>query len=40
MYDENTVELIITPDGDLKNIAFAEELVEAAPKLDKWKFTA
>lgn len=40
MYDDKTVELIITADGDTKNIAFVEELIDAAPKLDRWKFTA
>lgn len=40
MYDDDTVELIITPDGDLCNIVFVEELVRAAPALPGWKFTA
>lgn len=40
MYDDNTSELVITPDGAIKNIAFVEELVEAAPKMTNWKFTA
>jgi hypothetical protein len=40
MYDENTAELVITSDGIIKNIAFAEELVEAAPPVEGWKFTA
>ena len=40
MIDENTAELIITPDGIVKNIVFAEELVAAAPRIDDWKFTA
>ncbi|MBX3289525.1 MAG: DUF695 domain-containing protein [Acidobacteria bacterium] len=40
MYDDNTVELIITTDGNIKNIVFAEEVVDAAPKLDGWRFTA
>lgn len=40
MFDNNTVELILTPDGNLKNIAFTEELVNAAPAIKGWKFTA
>jgi hypothetical protein len=40
MKNENTVELIFTPDGAIKNIAFVEMLVEAAPKLPNWTFTA
>ncbi|MDQ1806462.1 DUF695 domain-containing protein [Chryseobacterium sp. CKR4-1] len=40
MYDDSTVELIITVDGEIKNIVFAEEIVEASPVLKRWKFTA
>jgi hypothetical protein len=40
MRDNNTVELIITPEGIIKNIVFAEELVAAAPVIPNWKFTA
>lgn len=40
MDDDNTVELVITADGNVKNIVFVEELVQAAPKIDGWKFTA
>lgn len=40
MYDDNTAELIITADGAIKNIVFAEELVSAAPAIEGWKFTA
>jgi hypothetical protein len=40
MYDEQTVELVFTADGDIKNIPFVEELVAAAPKIDGWMFTA
>lgn len=40
MYDDNTVELVLTADGNTKNIVFIEELVEAAPKINAWKFTA
>lgn len=40
MCDENTVELVITVEGVVKNIVFAEELINAAPKLNGWRFTA
>lgn len=40
MYDEHTVELVFTPDGNIKNIVFVEELVQAAPAISGWKFTA
>lgn len=40
MLDEDTVELVLTADGSLLNIVFVEELVETAPKLKGWKFTA
>lgn len=40
MYDDNTAELIVTPEGVVKDIVFAEELVAAAPQVDGWKFTA
>lgn len=40
MYDKETVELILTPDGNLKNIVFVEELIDKAPKLTNWQFTA
>jgi hypothetical protein len=40
MCDNNTAELIITSDGVIKNIVFVEELVDAAPKIEGWKFTA
>lgn len=40
MYDDHTAELIITADGVIKNIVFVEELVAAAPKIDRWRFTA
>jgi len=39
MHDKNTIELVLTADGNIKNIAFVEELVHAAPKIDGWKFT-
>ncbi len=40
MYDERTVELVLTPDGNIKNIIFVEELIAAAPAIPGWKFTA
>lgn len=40
MCDKETAELILTPDGVIKNINFVEELIRAAPKIDGWKFTA
>jgi hypothetical protein len=40
MLDENTVELILTADGSIKNIVFIEELVSAAPPIHGWTFTA
>ena len=39
MYDENTVELVLTADGNTKNIVFIEELVEQAPKIKGWKLS-
>jgi hypothetical protein len=40
MYDDNTAELVLTADGNAKNIVFVEELVEQAPIINGWKFTA
>lgn len=40
MCDEDTAELILTADGDVKSIAFVEELVALAPALKNWKITA
>ncbi|MFT4016565.1 MAG: DUF695 domain-containing protein [Agriterribacter sp.] len=40
MYDDDTVELIFTADGNIKNIVFVEELVDHAPRMNRWKFTA
>lgn len=39
MIDDNTAELVFTPDGVVKNIVFVEELVQSAPKISNWKFT-
>lgn len=40
MYTDNIAELVITPDGVVKNIAFVEELIACAPILPNWRFTA
>lgn len=40
MFDKQSAELILTPDGAIKNIYVIEELVNAAPKIEGWKFTA
>jgi hypothetical protein len=40
MHDDITVELVFTADGNTKNIVFIEELVEQAPKINGWIFTA
>lgn len=40
MYSDQIAELIITPDGNIKNIVHVEDLIETAPKLDNWRFTA
>jgi len=40
MAEDETVELILTPDGVVENVVFIEELVAAAPSIKGWKFTA
>lgn len=40
MADDDTVELIFTPDGNVENVVFVEELVAAAPTIEGWKFKA
>src|SRR5690348_16805757 len=40
MYDDNTVELVLTADGVIKNLIFIEDLVKSAPIIKGWKFTA
>jgi hypothetical protein len=40
MADDHTAELVISAEGAIENLAFAEELVAAAPSLAAWKFTA
>ncbi|MCL7986810.1 DUF695 domain-containing protein [Sphingobacterium sp. lm-10] len=36
----NKAELVFTPDGNIKNIVFAEDIVSMAPDLPNWIFTA
>lgn len=40
MYSNDVVELVLTAEGVVKNFVFIEELVDAAPSLPNWKFTA
>jgi len=40
MLTDDTAELVLTVDGVVKNIAFVENLVQDAPALKGWKFTA
>lgn len=40
MFDNETAELVITADGDIKSFVFVEELVASAPPIAGWKFTA
>lgn len=40
MLDDNTAELVLTPDGIIKNIVFVEELQKNAIEIPNWKFTA
>jgi hypothetical protein len=40
MLDDNTVELVLTADGTIKNFIFVEQLVKNAPIIQGWKFTA
>lgn len=40
MYDDNTAELIITPEGNVSKIYFVENLIRQAPKIKNWRFTA
>ena len=40
MSDDSTAEFIVTVDGQIKDIVYAEELIKASPSLDHWKFTA
>src|SRR5690606_28684727 len=40
MADNQTAELIFTPDGIIKKIYIVEQLVAKAPDIPNWKFTA
>lgn len=40
MSEDSIAELIITVEGEIKNIIFAEEIIAAALHSDNWKFTA
>lgn len=40
MSDDKTAELILTPDGAIRNVYIIEELINAAPIIEGWKFTA
>ncbi|MDV6170080.1 DUF695 domain-containing protein [Flavobacterium sp. DG1-102-2] len=40
MLTDDTAELVITADGNIKNFVFVEELVADAPQINGWKFTA
>lgn len=40
MHDEDTAELVLTADGTVKDFVFVEELIDAAPMIAGWKFTA
>lgn len=40
MKEEDTAELVLTADGNIKQIVFVEELVAAAPEIPGWEFTA
>jgi hypothetical protein len=39
-YDDDTIELIITADGDIALFTKVQELIAAAPHLPGWRFTA
>lgn len=40
MMNDNTVELVLTAHGIIKNFVFVEQLVKDAPEIKGWKFTA
>ena len=39
MKDDNTADLVITVEGDIKSFVFVDELIAAAPKIDGWVLT-
>ncbi|HVW95698.1 MAG TPA: DUF695 domain-containing protein [Mucilaginibacter sp.] len=40
MFNDTTAELIVTAEGNVKNMVFAQDLISEAPKLRHWRFTA
>jgi hypothetical protein len=40
MFNDTTAELVLTADGDISHIAFIEDLVNEAPTINNWIFTA
>ncbi|MFY7670473.1 DUF695 domain-containing protein [Tenacibaculum sp. MEBiC06402] len=40
MLDDNTADLILTADGDLRNFYLVEEMIEESPNLPNWNFQA
>lgn len=40
MTDDEKAELIFTPDGLIKNVFIIDDIIEAAPELEHWKFSA
>ena len=40
MKDDDTAELILTADGNIKNMVFVEELIACSPKIKGWSFIA
>ena len=39
MVSDSTADLVLTADGNPKNIVFVEELVDTAPSIPGWQFT-
>jgi len=39
MHNKKTAELVLTADGNINNMAYIEDMILRAPKLDNWKFT-
>jgi len=40
MMDDNNAELVLTAEGNLRAFPYINELIDSAPKLENWKFTA